>query len=125
ANMLCGKTQDTRILTPIINDGIPEVTVERVHQVVGKVRLIDVRTPEEFNNELGHIKGAELVTLGPELTRFLERGDRSQEIIFVCRSSGRSGHATSDSQKLGYVRTANMIGGMIKWNELRYEIERQ
>jgi rhodanese-related sulfurtransferase len=108
-----------------VNDGVPEISVSQLHQNVGKVRIVDVRTPEEFNNELGHIKGAELVTLGPELTRFLENGDRSQEIAFVCRSGGRSGHATVESRRLGYNLTANMIGGMIAWNEARLPVERE
>jgi rhodanese-related sulfurtransferase len=88
------------------------------------VKLIDVRRPEEFNNELGHIEGAKLVTLGPELTNFLQQGDRSQEIVFVCRSGGRSGHATVESQALGYKWTSNMVGGMIRWNEAGFPVSR-
>lgn len=103
-----------------MNDGVPEVTVQKVYENLGKVRLVDVRRPDEFNNELGHIQGAELVTLGPDLAKFLETQERSQEIVFVCRSGGRSGQATVESQKLGYKYTANMIGGMLMWNELRY-----
>jgi glyoxylase-like metal-dependent hydrolase (beta-lactamase superfamily II)/rhodanese-related sulfurtransferase len=124
ANLACGKVNDLRVLHPIMNDGIPEVSVEKVNESLGKIRLIDVRGPDEFNNELGHICGAELVTLGTPLTKFLEAGDRSQEIIFVCRSGGRSGQATSESQKLGYKLTANMVGGMIRWNEIQYQVEK-
>lgn len=122
ANLACGRPKDARTLHPQTVDGIPEVSCEDVlnhsSDVVGKkVRLIDVRRPEEFSNELGHIQGAELVTLGPELTKFLENGDRSEEIVFVCRSGGRSGTATTESIKLGYKFTANMVGGMLAWNE--------
>ena len=86
--------------------------------------MIDVRRPEEFNNELGHISGAELITLGPDLTRYLDQGDRSQEIVFVCRSGGRSGQATLESQRLGYKYTSNMLGGMTQWNEVHFPIEK-
>lgn len=124
ANLACGMTASKRIMHPTTNDGIPEVAVENVHEAIGKIRIIDVRRPDEFNNELGHIQGAELVTLGPELSQFLQKGDREQEIVFVCRSGGRSGQATTESQKLGYKKTANMIGGMIRWNELKFPVAR-
>lgn len=124
ANMACGKVKDARTFMPTINDGIPEVSVETVLQTGGKVRLIDVRNPDEFTGELGHIEGAELVTLGPDLLKFLETADRSQEIIFVCRSGGRSGQATAASLSMGYKFTANMIGGMLRWNEMKFPVLR-
>lgn len=124
ANMACGKLNSERVIMPTMNGEIPEVSVDKVQQSLGKIKLIDVRTAEEFNNELGHIKGAELVTLGADLTKFLENGDRSQEIVFICRSGARSGNATAESIKLGYKKTANMAGGMILWNKSQLPIER-
>lgn len=129
ANLACGKPINARSIHPQVVDGIPEVTCEDVlahaEQVEAKkIRLIDVRRPDEFNGEYGHIKGAELITLGPDLTHFLENGDRSQEIVFVCRSGGRSGTATAESIKLGYKFTINMAGGMIRWNERKQPVEK-
>jgi sulfur dioxygenase len=129
ANLLCGKTTDNRVLHPQVADGIPEVSVEDVNlhsleSQAKKIKLIDVRRPDEFNNELGHIAGARLVTLGPELTKFLEDGDRSDEIVFICRSGARSGNATAESIRLGYKKTVNMVGGMIRWNEKKFLTER-
>lgn len=123
ANLLCGTRTDTKWLHPQVVDGIPEVTADDVVNAIskapGKVQLIDVRFPEEFNNELSHIRGAELVTLGPSLDSFLEKADKNQEIVFICRSGGRSGVATEMAVKKGFKKTANMVGGMIKWNELK------
>lgn len=129
ANLVCGKPKDARSIHPQVVDGIPEVTCEAVlaraeHVEAKKVRLIDVRRPDEFNGEFGHIKGAELITLGPELTHFLEHGDRSEEIVFVCRSGARSGAATTESIKLGYKFTINMAGGMIRWTERKQPVEK-
>ncbi len=101
-----------------------EITTEQTRLRLENAAIIDVRRPDEFNNELGHINGAHLVTLGPELTQFLEQGDRSQEIIFVCRSGARSGQALNESVKLGYNSTLNMVGGMTRWNELKFPIQR-
>lgn len=130
ANLACGRPRDSRVLHPQVVDGIPEISCEDLLRHLpdaeaGKIQLIDVRRPDEFNNELGHVKGAKLVTLGPELTEFLEKGDRNQEIVFVCRSGGRSGTATAESIKLGYKKTINMVGGMIRWNEKKFEVERR
>lgn len=129
ANLSCGKPNDIRTLHPQVVDGIPEITVEDLLSHMGdvknkKIRLIDVRRPEEYNNELGHIEGTEMITLGPDLTSFLEKGDRSEEIVFVCRSGGRSGTATAESIKLGYQFTINMVGGMIRWNEKKQPVVR-
>jgi rhodanese-related sulfurtransferase len=129
ANLACGLPKDARTLRPQTVDGVPEITVEDLFNHVGdvknkKIRLIDVRRPDEYNNELGHIEGAELITLGPDLTSFLEKGDRSEEIVFLCRSGGRSGSATSESVKLGYKFTINMAGGMLRWNEKKLPVVR-
>lgn len=129
ANLACGRKVESRNLNPQLVDGIPEVSCETVfgkqEQVKAKkIKLIDVRNPDEFNNDLGHIHGAELVTLGPELSRFLEKGNRDDEIVFICRSGGRSAAATAESIRFGYKYTANMTGGMISWNEKRQPVER-
>jgi sulfur dioxygenase len=127
ANLTCGVFLETRVFHPQIADGIPEVTTEdvqsRLSQIKsGQIKLIDVRRPEEFNGEFSHIEGAELITLGPDLTRFLESGDKNQEIVFVCRSGGRSGAATSESIRLGYKLSVNMVGGMIRWTERKLPV---
>lgn len=130
ANLACGELRDSRVLHPQVVDGIPEISCEDLRRHLpdaaqGKIQLIDVRRPDEFNNELGHVPGARLVTLGPELTEFLQKGDRNQEIVFLCRSGGRSGSATSESIQLGYKKTINMVGGMIRWNEKQFQVERK
>jgi len=122
-----GKVQKNseRTLHPVINNGIPEVLPSAVNQNKDKLMLIDVRRPEEFNGELGHIAGATLVTLGPELSRFLQTADKESEIVFICRSGGRSGQATLESQQGGFEKVANMSGGMLKWNEEGLPIARK
>ncbi len=101
--------------------GIPEVLVEDVYAHANQIKLVDVRRQDEFNNELGHITGAELVTLGPELTTYLNNiKNKEQEIIFICRSGKRSEAATIEALQLGFKTVANMLGGMILWNEKQF-----
>jgi len=120
ANMTCGikpDAKDTKV--------IAEINVEQLKPLLGKVRLIDVRRPDEFDGELGHIPGAELVTLGEGTDQFLLNADREQKIVFVCRSGARSGRVTEQALSLGYKNVLNMVGGMLRWNELQFPIERK
>ena len=112
-------------LKPRIENNIPVIHPAEVRGAVGQVSIIDVRRPDEFSGELGHIKTARLVTLGPDLEAFLETADKSKEIVFVCRSGGRSGRATEMAQALGFFKCMNMEGGMLLWNEEGLEIERE
>jgi glyoxylase-like metal-dependent hydrolase (beta-lactamase superfamily II)/rhodanese-related sulfurtransferase len=129
ANLACGNLKSSRQFHPQVVDGVSEITCDDVKAHLSlvdskKIRLIDVRRPDEFNSEYGHIHGAELITLGPDLTAFLEKGDRNEEIVFICRSGGRSGSATVESIRLGYKFTINMLGGMIRWSENNFPVER-
>lgn len=117
ANAGCGNLEIVRTMTPQTILGIPTVLNEDVFKKIGKVKIIDVRSSEEFHGELGHIRTSQLVTLGSDLTKFLEAGDRFEEIVFVCRSGKRSHQATEESIRLGYKFTSNMAGGMVNWNE--------
>jgi len=109
--------------TTLVN-GVPEVSPEELHQNLQTVRIVDVRRPDEFNGDLAHIEGAELVTLGPQLLEFLEKGDRNQTIVFVCRSGGRSAQATMASLQMGYKTVYNMTGGMLEWNSRELPVKR-
>lgn len=117
ANTGCGSLEIVRTMNPQSISGIPTVLNEDVFKKIGNVKIIDVRSPEEFHGELGHIRTSQLVTLGADLTKYLEAGDRFEEIIFVCRSGKRSKQATEESIRLGYKFTSNMAGGMVNWNE--------
>ena len=109
--------------TAMLN-GISEVHPEDLKEAVNQVQLVDVRQPDEFTGELGHIAGAKLVTLGPDLGSYLQSTPKDQEIVFICKSGGRSGHATMMAQDMGFQKAHNMTGGMMLWNQLGYPVER-
>jgi len=94
------------------------VTTNRDH-----VALVDVREPQEFVGELGHVPGAQLVPL----TKLLDASnewDRDAEIVLVCRSGGRSARAAAELAKRGFRHLYNLRGGMIAWNDARLPVER-
>jgi len=96
--------------------GVKNLLAEKMEDLKGLV-LIDVRRPDEFTGELGHIEGAKLVTLGPDLEEFLQKADKNLSYLFICRSGARSTNACLYAQDLGYSSVINLAGGMMDWNQ--------
>lgn len=124
ANQQCGLPLKSALLNTNFVEGVPTVTAENLYPQLAHARVIDVRGSDEFNNELGHIPRASLSTLGPELDQKLNQEDREREIVFVCRSGRRSAEATKLALIKGFQKVYNLEGGMLRWNELRFPIEK-
>ncbi len=75
-------------------------------------RIIDVRAPEEFTGELGHIPGAELVPLAT-LEERAESWNKDEPLVVVCRSGARSARAAGTLAAAGFTRVANLSGGTL------------
>jgi rhodanese-related sulfurtransferase len=104
-------------------DNVFDIAPAELQQVSSKVRMIDVRQPEEFVGELGHIHGAELIVLD-QLPDKISNLSKNETIVFVCRSGARSGQATAFAKMNGFTHVYNMKGGMIAWNNLLLPVER-
>ena len=102
-------------------EGIPTARIQHPSDIEG-MELIDVRGPDEFTGELGHIKGSVLKTLGPELENYLQIADKKKSILFICRSGARSARATAYALQLGFNEVYNMEGGMLNWNANGFEV---
>jgi sulfur dioxygenase len=97
--------------------GLPEVAPEWVAHHRADVHVLDVRTADEFDGELGHIEGAQLIPLDDLRSRVSEvKTDRP--IVVVCQTGRRSGMGTVILGKAGVTRTANLAGGMVRWRDL-------
>lgn len=125
ANLRCGELDISRVESPsydgswgpieVSGAGVPEITPEWVATHHGEVRIIDVREPEEYRGELGHVPGAELVPLSTleAAARAWPAGD---PIVTVCRSGGRSAKAAATLGGLGLAKVASLRGGMLAWS---------
>lgn len=100
-------------------DILPEELSLKLHSAV----LIDVRQPEEFNGELGHVPGSKLIVL-QTLPEQVETFSKDDTIVFVCRSGDRSARATAFLQEHGFMNVYNMKGGMLRWNALELPTEK-
>lgn len=87
--------------------------------------LLDVREPEEFNGELGHIPGSTLIPLKELPGRIKEIEDHKQkDVIVICRAGVRSTTAAAILTGLGFEHVSNLKGGMLDWNDQRLPVER-
>jgi len=88
--------------------------------------ILDVREPEEFDGELGHIRGAVLVPLKDLPARAAEFDSyKDRSVVVVCRAGVRSTTGAAILTGLGFEHVANMKGGMLDWNDQRLEVERR
>lgn len=95
----------------------------RALELVPRPRVIDVRQPEEFQGELGHIPNAELVPLATVLDKARE-WRKDEPLLLVCRSGGRSSRAAELLAGMGFERIFNLEGGMLAVNALNLPVER-
>jgi rhodanese-related sulfurtransferase len=72
-------------------------------------RILDIREPWEL--EQGTLPGATLISMG-EIPGRLGELDTDQALLVVCRSGGRSQQVALYLSMNGFVRVANMSGGM-------------
>lgn len=80
-------------------------------------QIIDVRRPEEFNDNLGHISNARLSTLQTDFKNDVKVLDPNKCYLFVCRSGGRSTKAAQMAINHGVTEVYNLDGGMLAWNK--------
>lgn len=87
--------------------------------------VLDVREPEEYRGELGHIPGALLMPLRELAARAGElEPHKGRIIVAVCRSGVRSTTAAAMLYGLGFERVYNLKDGMLDWNDRGMPVER-
>jgi rhodanese-related sulfurtransferase len=100
---------------------IKSITVEEARTMIqnnknnNNLVIIDVRTPEEFNQE--HIQDASNIDFySDNFKDELNNLDKTRTYVIHCRSGGRSSQALDIMRELGFREVYNM-GGIIQWKE--------
>ena len=130
SNLRCGEPERPEAAAvepswgPVVRTygGVLEIDVDWVSEHMDQLRVLDVREPDEYVGELGHIPGAELLPLG-DLRAQLPALDRSAPIVTVCRSGGRSAQAAAILEAAGFEQVANLRGGMLRWRGHELPVE--
>jgi glyoxylase-like metal-dependent hydrolase (beta-lactamase superfamily II)/rhodanese-related sulfurtransferase len=97
--------------------GVPEIAPEWVARHRDAVHVLDVRTAAEFDGELGHLSGAQLIPID-ELRARLSEVAADKPVVVTCQTGKRAALATAILRKAGFARVANLAGGMVHWHEL-------
>lgn len=107
---------------------VRQLTAQEVRLQLGSAApllLLDVREPEEFTGELGHISGSRLIPLKELPARVGEiEADKEKDMVVICRAGVRSTTAAAILTGLGFEHVSNLKGGMLDWNEQRLPVER-
>jgi hydroxyacylglutathione hydrolase len=102
--------------------GVQDIDPRELSQKKDQVVLIDVRQPEEYQGDLGHIPGSKLIALDT-LPENMSQIPQDRTVVFVCRSGSRSAKAAAFAMEHGFRNVYNLKGGMILWNELHLQTE--
>jgi sulfur-carrier protein adenylyltransferase/sulfurtransferase len=102
--------------------GYRDVTPAALHAARGRVRIVDVREPDELVGELGHIGGVDPIPLGVLAAR-AATWNRDADIVLVCRSGGRSARAAEILVAAGFRRVMNLAGGMLAYRAVGLPVE--
>jgi hydroxyacylglutathione hydrolase len=113
------------------NQGMPvarsgAVTPREVDEMLGKVRVLDVRDDTEFERG-GHIPHASHLYVGyleKHLRRITPPLDASARIAVTCSVGHRASLAASILRREGFEHVDNLLGGMTAWKKLELPIER-
>lgn len=95
---------------------IPQMTPQELRKRLAsgdELVLIDVREEDEVAS--GMIPGAQHIPMG-QIPQQTEALPADKEIVFICRSGGRSQRVCEYLQQFG-IRGTNLSGGMIEWKE--------
>jgi len=86
--------------------------------------ILDVRGPDEFNGELGHIAGARNISFG-EFAQRLHDLDRFKDdaMVLVCRTQMRSAKAAALLTEAGFRDVRVLRGGMVEWARQRRPVD--
>jgi glyoxylase-like metal-dependent hydrolase (beta-lactamase superfamily II)/rhodanese-related sulfurtransferase len=124
ANLRAGEPEGAATLMPppwgpVVTTyaGLPEISPDWVARNRHEVHVVDVRSPAEFDGELGHLVGAQLVPLDDLRARVAEV-PVGRPVIVVCQTGKRSGMGALILAKAGIGKVANLAGGMVAWREL-------
>lgn len=79
--------------------------------------VVDVRNPDEFQGELGHIEGALNLPLN-ELEERLDELPTDRPVTLVCQTDRRSLNAARVLRARGYPDVAVVRGGMKAWRDV-------
>lgn len=103
--------------------GFTDLSPTELHGQQANLRIVDVREPSEFRDDLGHLHGAVSVPLAT-VDAACASWQRDEPIVLICRSGRRSVAAAQLLAGRGFTRLYNLDGGMLGWARAGLPVER-
>ncbi|MBI3793686.1 MAG: rhodanese-like domain-containing protein [Nitrospinae bacterium] len=107
---------------PVNADGYADLSPEeslKLLQSEKGVLALDVRTPQEFVGELGHLRGSVLIPVEQLQARIGEIQEyKNKKTVVICRAGHRSRTAASILVREGFQNVVNLMEGMIGVNKI-------
>ncbi len=89
------------------------ITADELKKTLGKVKLVDVREPEE--HQASRIEGGQLIPLGELSARAARELNPDDDIVLYCAHGIRSLQAVMALRMLGFNKLRSLEGGMEAW----------
>ena len=102
----------------------PIISTDELRKLIdnnGDYVLIDVREPSEL--EYGMIPSAINIPLD-DIEFGIGRFDKNDNLIFYCRTGGRSHQATETAKRLGFSNPRNYKGSIWEWSKIDSNVMR-
>ena len=105
-------------LNPLFSQGYTNLSPQQFEESINKSDkhiLLDVRTPEEFQQS--HLNAAINVNVRDQFTANIEslKIDKNAPVYVYCLSGGRSASASAQLAAAGFTQVYNMSGGISTW----------
>lgn len=101
-------------------ESIPQMTVHELKKQKDGIQIVDVRTPDEWEN--GHIPGARHFFV-PDLCENLDKFNRQKPVVAYCDSGYRASLAASILKREGFREIYNVPGSWQAWTHAGYLVE--
>lgn len=102
------------------------ISPQQVYDAIYKdhtLQLIDVRTPEEFENH--HLKGAQNICVtSDDFKEKVKVLDKNKPVYVYCYKGGRSAQAALQLKEMGFTKIYDMDGGILLWEEQQLELKK-
>jgi molybdopterin/thiamine biosynthesis adenylyltransferase/rhodanese-related sulfurtransferase/molybdopterin converting factor small subunit len=105
-------SETSTVTAPSAGTEITSVELKQRLDRGDKLKLVDVREPNEF--QINRIPGTVLIPLGEIPRRYAEL-DKDDEIVVHCKMGGRSAKAADFLRSVGFTRVLNLKGGILDW----------
>ena len=111
-----GSSKDEAATVPTAASGVALASPEEAQALIdtGNVKLLDVRTPEEF--AAAHIAGAENIDFyAADFADRIGALDQGESYVVYCHTGNRSGKATAMMSDEGFTSVTDVDGGIEAW----------